>query len=782
MMPKRLKAYGIFLISLILFPQSGGFIKGCGGYDITDIVNTSMYIPQMIKSKRFDPFFMSIDEYYSNWNYATEPGRNEPDERNTDDFNLDEWQTYFEGYILNDEVGSVVYRLGVSSMDSLIDVINAQNITRSGELKNIRTKQEIKDALLYLKLAKEVEKVIHIDPWDWNPQPFDKQSVEHLKNKAFNSLRLKINRELQLRYTFQYVSLCFHAGAYEEAIAYMKDEFKLKPEDGFMYHRLKGYEAACLVRTGNFSKSNLIYARLYGLGEAFKMTSFESFHAQNEEDWSLTLSLANSDRDKELLWHLFGVYIDPLKGMHAIAEINVNSDLLPLLLVRAVQIAETNTIQNSPYEEYFYEPDLSNYAQAEGYTPDPLYSWGSVLKEHISLLINEILKIESLREEDRSMWLMSAAFLYWMQSDIPNCRRLSNEAVKYADGNQYIILQNAIIELLTGYSETKRLDAENEERLFKLIAPLTKLNGLSEANENTLRFVLTGLKQIYLNQGDLSMAELAEPQPENYYTNEEDIQAMIDFMIDEDKSEFRKFLQGRYRFDLNDLYDVQATSRIYKYDFEGAVRIYKEHPGSGNLELYGNPFNYRKVDCHDCDHNMPQKVKYNKQRFAEKMIELKSKGDDLKTEKTERANNYFLYANGLYNMTYYGNARMVSVTVVNWDLMYSNAQNERDPSDESIFPYHDCREAQKYYLKALQFSSDREYLAKCYWMSAKCEHNIWLETVYVNDNEKDFVAGNYFHLLNDQFSDTKYYSEIIDECGYFCQFNNPGQEFCIRNK
>ncbi|MEZ5174495.1 MAG: hypothetical protein R2850_13565, partial [Bacteroidia bacterium] len=448
MMPIKLRAYGIFLISLILFPQSGDVIKGCGGYDMINIVNTSMYIPQMIKSKKFDPFFLSLDEYYSNWNYYAESERTEPEGRNADDFNLYEWQTYFEGYISKDQVGPVVYRLSKNSMDSLMLVIKAKNITRSGKQKNIKTRQEIEDALVYLQFAKSVENVIYVEPWDWKPQPFDKEEIDSLKNIANKSLKEEINRELQLRYAFQYVRLCFQAAEYEEGLTYMRDKFKFKPEDGFMYHRAKGYEAACLVRTGNFSKSNLIYARLYGLGEAFKMTAFESFHAQNENEWSKTLGLAESDRDKELLWHLYGVYVDPLKGIKAIAELNINSELLPLLLVRAVQIAETNTIQNSYTDEYSWELDPSNYEQLEELTPDPFYSWRSVHKEQIGDLINEILKIESRRTEDRALWLMSASFLYWMQSDIPKCRKLSNEAAKYANGNKYIVLQNAINQLL----------------------------------------------------------------------------------------------------------------------------------------------------------------------------------------------------------------------------------------------------------------------------------------------------------------------------------------------
>jgi hypothetical protein len=256
---------------------------------------------------------------------------------------------------------------------------------------------------------------------------------------------------------------------------------------------------------------------------------------------------------------------------------------------------------------------------------------------------------------------------------------------------------------------------------------------------------------------------------------------MIDFMLYPKKNPFRAYLIGRYPITLDDLYDVQATALLYQYDFEGALSIYSKHPKTGATELLGNPFNYRKVDCHDCDHALPQKVKYNKRSFAAKMLELKAKGDDLNMAKEERSTNYFLFANGLYNMTYYGNARMVSVTAVDWEVA---SQMRMKPEDETVLsgnPYHDCSAAETYYLKAKVLSSSREMQAKCLWMAAKCEHNIWLETEYT-DETGDFVAGNYYRLLQKEFIDTKYYSEIIQECGYFCQFNYPGEPSCIKTK
>jgi hypothetical protein len=66
-------------------------------------------------------------------------------------------------------------------------------------------------------------------------------------------------------------------------------------------------------------------------------------------------------------------------------------------------------------------------------------------------------------------------------------------------------------------------------------------------------------------------------------------------------------------------------------------------------------------------------------------------------------------------------------------------------------------------------------------MSAKCEHANWLNSIS-EEEPIDFVAGKYFQLLKSDYSRTKYYQEIIQECGYFCTFNYGPLEKCIRNK
>jgi hypothetical protein len=162
------------------------------------------------------------------------------------------------------------------------------------------------------------------------------------------------------------------------------------------------------------------------------------------------------------------------------------------------------------------------------------------------------------------------------------------------------------------------------------------------------------------------------------------------------------------------------------------------------------------------------------------MIELSQKAISEK-DTQERANNYFLYANGLYNMTWYGNARVFSATSINWNYQESNRFDRYSfKKSQEVGAYYSMKEAEKNYLLALSLSNNKEFKAKCVWMLAKCEHNAWLENSW-GEGSGDFEAGKYFKIMN-TYKDAKYYKEVIAQCGYFCTYNSPGNPTCINNK
>ena len=776
----RSALYLLFFLSFFLHPKAFPLLQGCAWWEPDDIKDNSMFIPEMIDSKEFDPFFLSIWDYY-NPPYDSDPYsfRSEPSEGpDFEAMNVREWRDYLK-LDFNWNLEIILYELPESGIDTLLQAARGKLTVIPALYKPASGRKEWIPAFEYLKLAKGLSKAMHVNEYYWGEPELDLPKIKKLHTAFLQGYSTATQPFLKARYGFQYVRTCRALGLYKEGIEFGEREFTMSPEQaGSMYVRIKGHVAGCLYHQGMFAQSNLEFARIYDLGGYYRYIGLQSFHPQNEIDWAQTLALTKNTKEKELLWHLMGIYADPVRGMEEIYKLNPESEYLPLLLVRAVQIGERHQIQNpvydGEYENWTLNTDFSQF------TPDPLYSWSKVKADELKRLQEICAQIAGARKNDTPLWHLASAYLSWMQGEIEQSEAFIAKA-QQSTNNPAVKNQISILELLIEFERAKSLTANDEA---KLLYRIQRLPANELRAQSSLRYVLRQVKSILTSRGDLVWAEMAWPLPNAYFLENNDVQPFIDIFLKADQlSPFRKYLLDRYPLKLPDLYDIQATQEIYKSNFGGALQIYNRHPEAGLTTLLGNPFNHRIVDCHDCDHAMPQKVQYNKRSFVEKMLELKGKitsaGDN-----QEKANNAFLYANGLYNMTWYGNGRVIRQTAVNSDYFDSNRFAYLSEEDTLNFgPFYDCRPAAEFYLKAFALSSDSEFKARCIWMAAKCEHNFWLETEYKSNNDISFRSGENYRRLKNEFGKTKYFTKVIDECGYFCQFiQGPGTPSCIRNK
>jgi hypothetical protein len=84
--------------------------------------------------------------------------------------------------------------------------------------------------------------------------------------------------------------------------------------------------------------------------------------------------------------------------------------------------------------------------------------------------------------------------------------------------------------------------------------------------------------------------------------------------------------------------------------------------------------------------------------------------------------------------------------------------------------------ARSYYQKAYDAATTKEQKAKCAYMLAKCERNeyynntIFAKPYWDRSTAPDFLAWDGFKLLKTQYFDTRYYQDVIRECGYFSKY------------
>jgi hypothetical protein len=762
MKSKTLKRCIIVLSSCVIILFTYNYLRGCaGGYDI-DIPDMSLFSPGIINQPQYVPFFLSYKNYY---NDSDAP----PDHESK---NLEDWNNYFKGaipsgelhwliYIASDEVIAQLqnyYKTKVPLPDSLVKFV-------APVLHGFGTAKHALACLEYLQLAKKASAIATVNYYDWEPATHDTVAAESLIGEVMKLYQSAADEFLKSRYAFQIIRLYYFADRYEDGVKFYDTKIASKqqpktftsdsgltaPKSGSIYYRTLGYKAACCYRLKKYADANYIYSVLYDQYEPLRISSFWSFHPWEDADWNQCLALAKTPREKEVLWQLFGIYADPAKGIKEIYAINPASDLMDLLIVRAVNIYEASHLKY--LNDHNQEIEPGEYVDAgETYT-DSYKSWSSL----DSVRTEELCDFLKTASENRlfphpDLALTSAAYLQFLQNDFKESKQLVKAAERKLVSDS-MAAQLKIVEMLDEVATIEKIDARAEEQLATLLNELIRT--LSPPAQNSVKYIKRLLSEKYIKQNDLLKAELCFGGQGKFSTDE-----LMTYFERKDHSRFEKYLIDQYPFKLFNIYEQKAVELMYAYNFQDAVKMFEKDLHSGEEQLYGNPFNIHITDCHDCDHAAVQKKKYSKYEFAKTMMELLMHADS-SMDSSEKAENYFLYANGLYNMSYYGNARMVHETYIDtWN--YDGYYNEDIPKEESADPYYNCSQALTYYQLAAAFATKKEFAAKCTWMCAKCEQNIGEYPPETDVNLWSyFVAGKYFNVMKEKYSDTRYYQDVI---------------------
>lgn len=751
-------------------------LVACAGYDEESIINYSAFAPEIIEQPKYSPFFFTYADLYPN-----DPTYNQA---SSDDYNINEWFAFFDKKISKEDLSWLIYRSTPEQLDaihiSLWEGAKLPDTLQQKTLINLRLKDELSEIINYLRLVKRAETVFSPYTSDWyqpvindsaNAVPFQK---EFLKGFVRNS-----NLFLKHRYGFQLIRAYFYSNEFRKAADVMKLMPALKAQNGSIYYRCLGYKAASLYRLKLYKESNLIYAQLYDEYEPQQISSYRSFHMLDDTSWTSNVAMANSLKHKENMWQLYGIYANPLYAIHHLYELNPKSDLIPLLVVRNVNIIETEDLQ---YPTTVY--DNEDQWQYYNYKMDPFID-SNLIAHHWDFDYSnkqKVLQVLHRIIEDRKVpaitpYLVSAAYLHALAKQYTEALKLSNEALKLSS-NALIINQAEIIKAFVLVMQANNIDEAKEIEIVNQLNLINTSKPVASRAPNAVDYVMYILGKKYQEQGNSLKSELCYASSLDYYKNSDDADAMINFMEKSQHNAFETYILKRYHLKRNHVYNIKGIRLLYEYNYKDAIALFEKLNEAE--PLYADPFTMRAVDCHDCDFRDTLKVIYTRKTFAQRMMLLQQSIENEKNKETA-AQNAMLYANALYNMTYFGNGRFIAETPISWleDNYYTDFDHRKNRAES----YYNCTEALNYYTKAQNLTKNKEIAAQCAWGAAKCEHNLklmdylpWLTKVPV-----DFEAGTYFLEMKTKYADTKYYKEVLNECGYFCTYITKDTT-CIRDK
>jgi hypothetical protein len=723
-------------------------LQACGGGD-WNYEWQAIFTPEVAElDSTLSPLFYETQTQwytsYSDWNWK-------------EDQAMIEWKEFFKGEISEEAIR--FYLFTNDGEKEFATIIKGANSSKSFPDLNWNT-PKMKEFKSFLRLALEVDNAADGRYFSWD---YSRKKEVYVEEILIQELQLKYksatNEIMKVKWWFQVVKAMYYSKNKKALIGFLEETKGAVPE-GTYYYRALDYLGGVYYSLQNFPMANAMYSKVMAHCAPLRFDAISSYHALNQNDFNFALNLISDPEEKAAMWLLQGYYTDETEAMNAIYALKPNSEMLDLLLTRSMNKMEA-ALANSNRDNY------------REYIADVKLSIDKQLVEFVNQVNNEG------KTRDKHTWNLAAAYLNALTGENKRAEEELNKV--FASGSQ---IEKDQARTLSIVNEIMRIGFENkdfwtlydedastfESRIYPHLKwrvsqgetqtydSYSYWDSSSKKTKVRVELVFSWTKRMLglLYKHDLR-SELAQPQ-ESYYQTSNNISSMKEFMLGE-RNDFDKLLLQIYPIKLEDVELYEGLVLVYAGQLEKA----KEHfvnTKLANEELLSDPFVAGVQDCHDCEHDNYRGRKWTRMTTLNRMIQLQQNI----LRNTDMYYSALALGNAYYNLSYYGNSRVFYQS----KLMYSWGNSIDDFHSKFL---NSSNRAKDYYRTALLCAQSDEQRAKCEYFIAKCDRNEFYNFGWVN-NEIDFLAWDGFKNLKSKYSNTKFYNDVIRECGYFRTYLN----------
>ncbi|MTH17014.1 hypothetical protein [Flavobacterium sp. LC2016-01] len=783
---KRIFSSKLFLVFSIGLLSVYGVIYACAGGDDWDFFGyNSNFTPETFADKSYSPLFLSGSIFYG-IGFDTE--HNSRFNKNI----KEDWASYLKGkadttavnYFLignetrryySDDKNVIKNKEEIADLHAFYkNKKDNKTSLKWGKKLNLKD-AKVKSFIEFLYLAQKIETVsIGEENWSYEPvvaKTFNDskmiQSIENVYNTTADPF-------LKNRYWFLTMKARFYSNNKQKAIDFFNKTESSVPKNT-LYYRALSYVAGINYKQKKYAASNYLYAKVFDKCPELRVVTAYSFRPKNDSDWNKALLMAKNNDEKVALWAIHGYYKDEKQAIEKIYELNPKSEHLNYLATRLVNGLE-QSINNSFQKDGGENQPQKKLTVAESKTENQV----KVDKKALDL----IAKISAAGNTDRPyLWDLSLGYLQTLKGDYANADKNFDKAVKTLPKTELAGMQLRLLRFVNNLSKIDKLTDKNEKTILSdlnwLYYELPKTyKGQEFRYQNASSWSRSYLSTLYREKGDLVMSEIFGESRYGYwndgnsfYDNEKVLLDMKAFLEKPNKTEIEKIGAGIYSLKLKDINNFQAVQATFKNKIPEAIEFMKQTDSVQYYKFLGNPFNGNIKDCHDCEHAAYQKKKYSQMDF---LVTIKEMQDKL-AKKEDVYINSLLLGNAFYNISHFGNGRtFYEISIVGYGSSPYSFRNSMKKmiTNNSV--------SIMYYQKAFEAASNKEQKAKCLYLISKCERNDYYNKKYndinnyweIQDDKINFIAWNSFKALRKDYSDTKYYQDVIAECGYFNTYVN----------
>ena len=753
----------------------GVYAYGCAG-DWWGSGYPSVFSPEItVNNKDYQPFF--YDDYFIFYNGYTvqSPGdlfKNE---------NVSDWTSYQKKYTPE----TVEYYLYNKDLDAPLRTISqAKNPAAEFKKQNFKFSLDTSDEktqkfVLFIMLARGIETYSNqtSNYWDYDKR-VQLNADTDFTGKVENLYKKQASQKddfFKNRMWFQVVRSKFYSSDRGSVIPFFNDTQKDQPKNNLYYQALS-YVGGAYKNLKNYEKANATFAQVFNQCKPMMPSALFDYKPLDAAAFKASLSQAPNQSAKEAMYALQGYYTNEFSAMQDLYKLNPNSPHIDFVLSRWVNINEQSI---NIYNEY-----------------DKLDIDAKKVKKELKDKVNaaELKWINEVANDSKVhnpyIWKATAAYFNSLAGDYSKADSLLKEAHRLSqNANQKNQVRS--LRLLNNLLSVDQIDLKAEGKLIEDVNWLfyeetfPVKDYVTEGRTDYLQsFTKKYISSLYKKQGDGLMSELTY-SIKGFYKDQKQSVAMEKLLLSSQRTAWQDLFVGIYPYKLADIYESRGIYLFYQDKIDEAITEFEKiipfesKTYNWNKEQYetqmvdyktqelpGNPFNGKIKDCNDCDHAAKQSVKYSQLNFLQKIKEMKAKiaaGEDVYS-------NALLVGNAFYNASYFGNARA---------FYYNNIINEygNSISNEHSKMLYGMENVQKYYNIAKKAAADNEQKAKMAYMLAKTQRNDFYYNKYFSTTTywgypDGAVIQKWqgFVDLKTSYSDTKYYQDVIAECGYFRKY------------
>lgn len=521
-------------------------------------------------------------------------------------------------------------------------------------------------------------------------------------------------------------------------------------------------KAGALKNSGEMAEAAYLFSVVFDKCPSKLHSSFLSFEIENQDDFDKALTLSKNAEEKANLYFMRALKNNAnlSEEMQSIYQIAPNSDKISVLLAMAISQLENSMLNIDLSKNLLFFTDSKKFPE-------------QTAVQALQNLKGFVLKGINEKKVNRpDLFALANGYLNYLSGN-PTAATATFEQISKESKDIKLKTNAEVFKIALQISQLKKIDEATEEEIYKKVKALNHTHLQS--------FMVNAFGRLYDMQNEIGKAYLCRSDVYGLKT-EPNEPATDNLLLWIEKSKMTTFEKEVLLPKIDEknakniLLEIKATILFGKDQLEKAVAIYQQIPESFIYKLEENPFQANIKDCWESCENSTGKGKYNRLTLVQKIVSLKKIAEKATIEQAEL---YFQLGSVYYNMTHFGNSwKAVDYYRSGSDFWYAKNQKKEKPLMVLSGIFLDCAKAKYYFERAMNLATskgDKELAAQACYMAAKCEQNQF----YLQDenegwgfDEPNFKAENrkYFTKLKSEFSKTKHYNKLLQECSYFNTF------------